>query len=355
MTTFKLIKKQEELNSLTKELNEEKIIAIDIECENNLHHYGAYISLIQISTKTKHYILDVLSLGSIEPFKEILLNQNIQKVFHDVGFDFRILNHQFKCIPRNTFDTQLAALLLGKEKIGLGNLFEEYFNITKEKKFQRVDWTRRPLSQEMLAYAIKDTAYLLELKRKLEQELIEKNRLNWIVEENKKLESMDFSYKEQSFIDLPRAKSLTPKQKSVLKLLFAERNRLAKRLDKPPYRIISNEQLIEFAQKPPIQWDQVRGIHPRLKSEGPRLLIKIKHVKPYKAEVREPSINRSNAVIKNLTEIRNEIAEEYEIPGHILASLDQLSKITVTHKLTSLRPWQRKLLKVKFSETLKSK
>ena len=353
MTAFKLIKTQEQLNNLTKELNKEKIIAIDIECENNLHHYGAYISLIQISTKTKHYILDVLSLGSIKPFKEILLNKNIQKVFHDVGFDFRILNHQFNCIPKNTFDTQLAALLLGKEKIGLGNLFEEYFNITKEKKFQRVDWTKRPLSQEMLAYAIKDTAYLLQLKEKLEQELIDKNRLTWIIEENKKLESMDFSYKEQAFIDIPRAKSLTPKQKSVLKLLFQERNRLAKRLDKPPYRIISNKLLIEFAQRPPKKWNRVKGIHPRLRQQGPKLLIKIKHVKPYEAEKRKPSLNRSSTAVKHLTELRNEVAKEHAVPGHLLASLDQLSKILTTKKLTSLRPWQRKLLKVKFTPVLK--
>ena len=87
-------------------------LAVDLECENNLHHYGAYISLIQISTLNENWIVDVLTLRKIKPLLEILEDPSIQKIFHDVSFDFRILQDQFSCHPRNLFYTQISPLFL---------------------------------------------------------------------------------------------------------------------------------------------------------------------------------------------------------------------------------------------------
>src|SRR3989338_2410540 len=111
-------------------------IAIDLECENNLHHYGSYITLIQLSSRTKNWIIDAMAVHQMEPFIQMLENPSIQKFFHDVSFDLRIICHQWPCHPRNIFDTQIAALFLGKKEVGLGSLLESYFGVHKMDKLR---------------------------------------------------------------------------------------------------------------------------------------------------------------------------------------------------------------------------
>src|SRR3989338_3330585 len=148
MVDFELISNKERLHNICQELSNLTELAVDLECENNLHHYGAYITLIQLSSRQKNWIIDILAFQKegLASLFEIFKQPTIQKIFHDVSFDFRILYHQFGCQPKNIFDTQIAAFLLGKEQVGLGSLLAEAFSIHKASKFQRVDWTRRPLS-----------------------------------------------------------------------------------------------------------------------------------------------------------------------------------------------------------------
>ena len=105
MVSFTYVDTKDALYEAAREWNSAADLAVDIECENNLHHYGAYITLIQISDRDKNWIIDILALKEIQPLADILENRNIQKIFHDVSFDFRILNEQFSCKPRNVFDT----------------------------------------------------------------------------------------------------------------------------------------------------------------------------------------------------------------------------------------------------------
>ena len=129
MENFKYITTIEELEVAAKEWSEEKELAIDLECENNLHHYGLKIALIQISSRIHHWIVDTLALKDLKPLIKVLEDQKVMKVFHDVGFDFRILKKELDCNPKNIFDTQIAALFCRREEIGLGNLYEKQLRI----------------------------------------------------------------------------------------------------------------------------------------------------------------------------------------------------------------------------------
>lgn len=332
-------------------MNREKVLAVDLECENNLHHYGAYISLIQVSSKDKNWVIDVLALSDIKPFIVLLENSHIQKIFHDVSFDLRILSDQFQCQAKNIFDTQLAALMLGKEKVGLGSLLEEYFNFTKEKKFQRVDWTRRPLSKEMLAYAVGDTAYLLQLKEILETELEKLDRLQWIKEESANIGKVDFSYKEQDYLDISGAKLLSPKELAIFHALFDERRKLAQKVDKPAYMIFRNEQLLAFAQNPPRSWTSLKGVHPVVRqkakdfSELAERASKKEELVPKKLRKRLTLAQAKYR--KDLTDLRNQMAEKLGIKGHLLLGNEQVLEVVVNGSLDSLRPWQKELVKEK--------
>jgi len=332
-------------------MNQEKVLAIDLECENNLHHYGAYISLIQISSKDKNVVIDVLALPDIKPVIILLENPHIQKIFHDVSFDLRILNDQFHCQVKNIFDTQLAALMLGKEKVGLCPLLEEYFSFSKEKKFQRVDWTRRPLSKEMLAYAVGDTAYLLQLKNVLETELEKLDRLQWIQEESINLGKIDFLYKEQDYLDISGAKLLPPKELAIFHALFDERRKMAQKVDKPAYMVFRNQQLLAFAQNPPRSWTNLRGVHPIVRqkakhfSELAEMASKKEELVPKKLRKRLTLVQAKQK--QELTELRNKTAEKLGIKGHLLLGNDQVIDVVVNNSLDSLRPWQKELVKEK--------
>ncbi|MFW6014083.1 MAG: HRDC domain-containing protein [Candidatus Nanoarchaeia archaeon] len=249
----------------------ESEIAVDLECENNLHHFGCFISIIQLSTKKNNYVVDVLKIKNPGYILSILENEKIEKVFHDVDFDFRILNEQFNCRPKNIFDTKIAAEMLGKEKPGLSFLLNEYFNMEKKSKFQMADWTKRPLSKEMLEYAVNDTIYLRELKLLLEEELREKGLLNDARNRFRQIEKTEYKLKKQSYSDIKGYSSLSDEEKKRLKKIFLFREKWAKKLDKPPFFIIGNKKLIELVRKPPTNWENVKSVHPIVRKKGNEL------------------------------------------------------------------------------------
>jgi len=353
MVELEFIETPEQLIKSSTELTNCQELAIDIECENNLHHYGVFISLIQISSRTKNWIVDVLTLKDIKPLLEVLENNTILKVFHDVGFDFRILKHQFSCNPKNIFDTQIAAAFLGHEQLGLGALLDEEFNFKKEKKFQRVDWTRRPLSYAMLQYAVQDTSYLLPLKDRVIEKLNAKGRMQWIIEEMQDLEQRDFTFHDQEYKDLSGFRSLLPQEKVLLHVLFDERNRLAQRLDKPSFMICNNQLLLDLAKNPPQSindWKNLRAVNPIIRLEAERLHNLIQEAKQKPAEElvfekRERMSIEQGEILKQLLELRQTIAKPLGIKGHLLMDQDQARDIILSRTLHSLRDWQQELFK----------
>lgn len=351
MVNFTFIQTPEQLNRLKEELNQYTELAIDLECENSLHHYGTYLCLIQISSSTKNWIIDALKFKDITPLQEVLENKNILKVFHDVSFDFRILNYQFNIHPKNVFDTQMAALLLGKEKLGLSSLLDEYFGIKKDSRFQRVDWCRRPLSPQMLEYAVKDTAYLLKLKLKLEGELSKLNRLSWLKDECAALDKIDFTYEPQTYLDLSGAKKLPPMQLALLHALFDLRENTAKKMNLPAFMIMGNKILLGLVASPLTEvssFKNLRGVHAVIRAEAKLWADASKkaisgpgesYVSHYKKLTLEQSKKKEEFI-----ELRNKVAERFGLRGHILASEEQIIECVVNNTLSPLKDWQREVL-----------
>ncbi|MDP3698326.1 MAG: HRDC domain-containing protein [Nanoarchaeota archaeon] len=322
-------------------------LAIDLECENNLHHYGAYISLIQISTLDKSWVVDVLALENIKPLLEILENSKIQKIFHDVSFDFRILQDQFNCHPRNIFDTQIAALFLGKEHLGLGDLLKEYFNAEKASRYQMADWTRRPLTEEMLSYAVKDTTYLIQLREILRRELIQKERLFWVEEELAALEEADFTYNTQTFLDVRGVRTFIPEQLGIFRELFLLREQLAKKVNRPVHFVIRNEHLKQFSQHPP-QWEKVRGVHPIVRSQAALFhrAVELGKKEPFFIPVPEKKrlTQHQKEQLERLAELQQTLAQKTALKAHLIMNKEQMLKIVLSGQFDCLHAWQRKLI-----------
>ncbi|MGV8169424.1 MAG: ribonuclease D [Candidatus Nanoarchaeia archaeon] len=326
-------------------------LGIDIECENNLHHYGAYISLIQISSKEKNWVVDVLKLKEVPHLIQVLENRKILKIFHDVSFDFRILDHEFSCRPRNVFDTQMAALLLGKKNLGLGALLQHYFNAKKEEKFQMADWTKRPLTPEMISYASKDTSYLIALKELLLKELAEKDRVHWMEEECVLLEKGEYKYKEGDFFDIKGVSKISNRERAILKKLFDLREFLAEKVNRPTHFILSTKRMMDLAKAPPSlsEWREMKGVHPIVRAKA-KLLFEEVH-KASKTELPMPKkgprvfyTQKQKDEFEKFGQIREALAERFELEKHVLLNKEQIHEIVVNGNYDSLSSWQRKLV-----------
>ncbi len=140
---------------------------------------------------------------------------------------------------------------------------EKYFGVKVNKKMQRADWSRRPLTAEMISYAASDTAYLLELRDELSGRLDKAGRLAWAEEEFKRLESirwMPNGDNGQAFLRVKTAKTLPPKSLAVLKTVHEWREEKAASLDRAPFRVLGNEALLALARSAPTTMRRLRSL-----------------------------------------------------------------------------------------------
>lgn len=345
------IEKEDKLKEAFREWLSCSELGIDIECENNLHHYGAYISIVQISSREKNWVVDLITLKDVSLLVQMLQNGSINKIFHDVSFDFRILKHQLNCRPKNIFDTQLAAMLLGKKDIGLGSLLQEYFGVKKESKFQMADWTKRPLTPEMLIYAVKDTNKLIELKKILAEELKAKNRTSWMEEECALIESTDYQYKEGDFFDIKGVGKLSNSERAVLKKLFDLREFLAKKVNRPVHFIISTAKMVDLSRNNPSlnEWLNMKSVHPIVRMKGKLFYDEVMKAKKTELPMprqgpRKSYTQHQKDEFEKYNQIRDVLSEKLGMEKHMILSKDQIRDIVVNENMNHLNAWQRELV-----------
>jgi ribonuclease D len=222
---------------------------------------------VQLTAAGETSVIDPLTLDSLDPLGRLLADPAVEKVFHDADYDLRLLYHEFKFSARRLFDTRIAAQLLGEPSIGLGGLLELYFGIRPDKRFQRADWSARPLTDGMLDYAAGDTSHLNELRDILRDKLIDKHRLAWAEEEFGLLESTRWeggvADPRESFIRLKGARVLDRRGLALLRELFDWRETTASRLDRASFRVMGNEVLLQLSALPVTSLEElakVRGI-----------------------------------------------------------------------------------------------
>jgi len=351
MIKYKYISNKQDLNEMCEELKQYKVLAIDLECENNLHHYGSYISLIQITASKKNWIVDIITLKELGLLKNIFEDKEIQKIFHDVSFDLRILNYEFKVNAKNLYDTQIAALLIGEKNVGLGSLLEKFFSIKKESKFQMADWTLRPINPEMMAYAVKDTAYLIELKKLIDAKIKELGREEWLRQELEHLEEKDYDYKDLGFEDMKGTSKLLPREKIFAKKMYEYRETLAKKINKPVHRIMPNKRIIDLATNPPKtkeEWKQLKGMHPAIRAKALVIYFESKKIpiteEPKEKRERKNYTEEQKIQLQELEDTRIKVGKKHEIEPYLVMSKEQVHEAVRKKNYDSLRLWQKELI-----------
>lgn len=226
-------------------------VAVDLEMDS-LHHYQEKVCLIQVSTRSESWLIDPLALKDLSPLAAPLGNSKILIVMHGSDYDIRSLHRDFGIEVCNLFDTMIASRLLGITEFGLAALLKARFGIELDKKYQKADWSKRPLPAEMCAYAAADTSDLLRLYDQLRDELNAKGRLAWLEEECRLVCQARVSEKEGPlFLSCKGAGKLKGRSLAALEALLQLRDRLACELDRPAFKIFSTETLQETAEKRP--------------------------------------------------------------------------------------------------------
>jgi ribonuclease D len=249
-----------ELRTLVKDLSKQTSIAVDTE-SNSLYAYHEQVCLIQFSTLETDYLVDPLALDDLAPLKKIFSNPEIEKVFHAAEYDLICLKRDFDFSITNIFDTRWAVRVLGYKRDGLDGILGEKFDVKVNKKYQKSNWGKRPLTPEHINYARLDTHYLLSLKDMLQAELEEKGLLQLARED----------FERACDVEMPTAKpalwermannhGFTPRELTILKAVYECREGIAERLDRPPFKVMGNKQLFNIARLSPQHPDELLGL-----------------------------------------------------------------------------------------------
>ncbi len=242
------IDSSQELHELINTLRTEKRIAVDTESDS-LYVYHEKVCLIQFSTSAADYLVDPLCRIDISELGTIFADPTIEKVFHAAEYDVICLRRDYGFEFTNLFDTMQAARILGLPKLGLSSLLEEYFNVIVDKHFQKADWGKRPLSQDMIHYARLDTHYLIPLQEKLSSALQKSKQLKVAREDFLRIAHSTCTPNGKPLYTAVRGyHTLSPQQLAVLAALCKYRDHIAMQADLPPFKILSSAILLEIAK-----------------------------------------------------------------------------------------------------------
>lgn len=265
MADFERVENPRDLEALSRELLAEKVVAFDTEADS-FYHYFDKTCLVQVASPRQTYLVDPLAMegeAPLSPLGPVFASTEVRKVFHAAEYDIFVLKRDYDFRFANLFDTMLSAQLLGYPSIGLAALAERHFGVSLPKDEQRSDWSVRPLRESQLQYAAFDVTYLLPLAERLEGELAEAGRLDWAREEFETLALRKWperGFDELGYLRIKGARQLDPQSLSVLRELFLVRDRRAREIDRPPFKVLGNRALLEIAQRQPGNERQLAGV-----------------------------------------------------------------------------------------------
>lgn len=355
-------------------VEKEPLVALDTEAAS-FHRHVDRIYLIQLSSSKETAVIDPLTVTDVSELGTLLAAPAVEVVFHDADYDLRILDRDYQFRARHLFDTRVAAHLLGEPAVGLAALLQKHLGVTLDKKYQRADWSRRPLPAEMLEYAATDTLYLLPLRERLRAELEKRGRLRWAEEEFERLERIRWTPVEtngSAYLRIKGARALNRRGLALLRELVPWREAIAAELDRASFRVVSNEALLALSAEPPKSGDElakVRGLSPRLVTErGASLLSVIARglAVPEKDLPRFPRGERYqtdpafDAAVERLKRVRNDMAQELGLDPGVLCPKGTLEAVARARPKTGsrlgevpeMRKWQVEVMGGKFLAAL---
>jgi ribonuclease D len=353
-----LITRTEELAEACVRLGSTPFVAVDTEFMRE-QTFWPKLCLIQMAAEGTEVLVDSQAPDlDLTPFFDLMVNEKVVKVFHSARQDVEIVHHLARVIPHPIFDTQVAAMVCGfGEAVSYSMLVKRLLNLNLDKTSRFTDWSRRPLSDRQLTYALGDVQHLRDLYPKLRAQLDRSERASWLNEEMAVLTD-PATYElhpEQAWKRL-KMRIKTPKSLAVLMELAAWREREAQSQDVPRARILKDEALYDIASQAPRTAEDLgslRTLHNGFarSTRGRAVLEAVtkglerdpKTVPPI--ERGEPMPPEAQAVVDLLRVLLKATAGRHGVAPKLIATSDELEEIARTDDtdVPVLRGWRRKL------------
>lgn len=255
----------DELISLCKRLEKADFITVDTEFLRDNTYYPK-LCLVQVADDEGAHAIDPLAEGlDLQPLLDLFANENVLKVLHACRQDMEIFYLLMNDLPKPVFDTQVAAMVCGfGDSVGYETLVTKIAKAQLDKSARYTDWSKRPLSETQLNYALGDVTYLRTIYRRLSSELKATGREAWVDEEMAVLRDTNLYWiaPEDAWQRL-KVRTNKPRFLGLLQELAAWRERQAQERDLPRNRVAKDETLFEIAAHPPrdeAALDRIRGI-----------------------------------------------------------------------------------------------
>lgn len=317
------------------------------------------LCLIQIACPEDEWIIDVQAEGiDLSPFYELMGDETVLKVFHAARQDVEIIYHLAGLIPNPIFDTQVAAMVCGYgDSISYDQLVQKTTGENLDKSSRFTDWSRRPLSEKQLTYAIADVTHLRDVYLKLNASLKEQGRSHWVDEEMKILTSPEtYDMPPDQAWKRMKMRARKPRELAILKHVTKWREETARENDVPRGRVIRDDAIYDICVRAPSSMKkllELRGLSKGFDKNryGEGLLNAIAQANEIPDEELEKiprprqAPEGSQAATEMLKVLLKITTEKHGVAAKIIATVDELEKIAADDNadVPALKGWRREL------------
>ena len=347
----------EELTAACDRLAGHPFITVDTEFLRETTYYPI-LCVIQIASADEAAVIDAIAPGiDLGPFFDLMNDEKVLKVFHAARQDIEICWHRAGKLPHPIFDSQVAAMVLGYgDSISYDQLVQRITGDQLDKSSRFTDWTRRPLSDAQINYAVSDVTHLRDVYRALSADLAKRGRSEWVSAEMEVLTSPD-TYRADPEHAWQRLKSRVrkPKDLAVLMEVAAWREREAQARDVPRGRVLKDDVLGDLAVQAPTTLERLSHLRSLPKgferskwgeaiveavnrglARDPKTLPRLERVR---------GMNNGGATVELLKVLLRMTAERHAVAAKVIATVDDLENIAGDDNadVPALKGWRREL------------
>lgn len=355
---MKIITTTDALADLCQEYARHDYITVDTEFLRETT-FWPILCLIQVACPDDEAIIDPMADGmDLAPFFELMADESVIKVFHAARQDVEIIHNLGGLLPVPLFDTQVAAMVCGYgDSVAYNALVQRITGASIDKTSRFTDWSRRPLTEQQLEYALADVTHLRDVYQSLKADLTKKNRASWVDEEMKVLTTVE-TY------DLPVEKAWTRlkmrvrknRDLAVMKAVAQWREEEARSRDVPRGRVIKDDAIYEIAQQHPRDekalgrlralpngFERSRHADGLLEAVSAAMAIPQEDLQPVPRPTRSPE--GTGAATELLKVLLKVVCEQNGVAGKVIATIDDLEKIAADDAadVPALQGWRKEL------------
>jgi ribonuclease D len=346
-----------ELAAVCRRMACHSFVTVDTEFLRETTYYPL-LCVAQMASPDEAVVVDALAPGiDLAPFYALMANETVMKVFHAARQDIEIVWHAAKLIPHPIFDTQVAAMVLGYgDSISYDQLVQRITGDALDKSHRFTDWTRRPLSDAQLVYAISDVTHLREVYLTLVEDLKRRGRVDWVQDEMRVLTSPDtYRMDPENAWQRLKIRVRKPKELAVLMEVAAWREREAQSRDVPRSRVLKDEAIADIAVQAPTTIERLRSLRSLPKGfersrwgdaivaavargleRDPGTLPLLSRTQP---------VPNGGATVELLKVLLRMVSERHHVAAKVIATVDDLERIAGDDEadVPALNGWRREL------------